>query len=211
MRDTSDMDQLNKLYARVVLAEQEYQRVDSGPNEWQVRLALRDLEGSAMHLESVMASNWTRRGLVGALALVPFAALAHDWTGGENAQLNAWFMSLHREDNFSCCGLGDAYPCEILKEPDPKYPGMDTGMVQITDGRALEIHMGDMPGGVIKRPALRKGTQIPYPFFKQTPPKYGNPTNTAWIFLSVYEGDPPGVDSNSVGQVYCVVPLPPSV
>ena len=153
-----------------------------------------------------------RRTLLGGLAaLLPFPAVAHDWTGGEDEQLNEWFMSLRREDKFSCCGLGDAYPCEILKEPDPAYPGLDTGLVRITDGRALEIHMGSMPAGVIKRPAIKKGTQIPYPFFKETKPKYGNPTNTAWIFLSVYEADPPSAETNSVGQVYCVVPLPPGV
>ena len=145
-----------------------------------------------------------RRTLLGGLAaLLPFPAAAHDWTGGGDPALAEWFMSLRREDNMSCCGLGDAYPCQILREADPDKPYEDTGLVQITDGRELNVL-----NNTVHRPALRRGLQIAFPFFKMTKEKNGNPTDTAWIFLSVYEANPPSAETNGVGQVYCVVPLP---
>src|SRR5271165_3694619 len=145
----------------------------------------------------------TRRGaILGALcAAVSSPAWAHDWTGSDNKALAEWFSSLHRIDDFSCCGLGDAYPCQILIEADPSKPFEDTGLVRITDGR--ELHLMN---NTVERKYLPRGLEIKYAYHKITDEKSGNPTDTAWIFLSVYGEE----GKSEVGKVYCVVPLPPS-
>lgn len=132
---------------------------------------------------------------------------AHDWTGQNLESLADWFSSLRREvDHMSCCGLGDAYPARILIEADPNKPFEDTGVAEITDGRALSM----MDGGA-QRVALPFGTLIKFSYYKVTSQHDGNPTNTAWVFLSAYENHMGPGGSNEVGQVYCVVPLPPSM
>ena len=144
-----------------------------------------------------------RTFLTGLAAAIASPVLAHDWTGSNDPGLAEWFMHLHRKDDFSCCGLGDAYPCQILIEADPSRPFEDTGLVRITDGRELS-----MTANSAKRLELPRGLELKYAYHKTTTEQAGNPTDTAWVFLSVYEGNPPG-KPNEVGQVYCVVPLPP--
>jgi hypothetical protein len=138
----------------------------------------------------------------GALALIVAPASAHDWSGSDSVALAEWFAELRRRDNFSCCGLGDAYPCQILEEADPGRPWTDTGRLAITDGKGLNLM-----NGTVQRYCIPRGTELEFSYFHVTQEKYGNPTSTAWVFLSVYNRG--SCADNFIARVYCVVPLPP--
>lgn len=143
-----------------------------------------------------------------------FAAptLAHDWTGMSNPQLQDWFMQLRRQDNMSCCGLGDAYRVQILKEADMNHPYDETGEFEVIDGSEMDVTLTGPDAGENTREHrayLPNGTRHSFSYFQVTKEKAGNPTPFAWVFMSVWQvADHP--ENNGISTVYCVVPLPPS-
>jgi len=109
-----------------------------------------------------------------------------------------WFDHLRRPDVdesylgvVSCCGLGEAYPAELITD------GGRHGewVARITDGSEIEFPDGTW------RPRLPDGTVVHFPGTKVTRPDQGNPTKHAWLFLSVWGGE--------VHEIWCFVPLPP--
>jgi hypothetical protein len=109
-----------------------------------------------------------------------------------------WFDHLRRpdvDDHFlgvvSCCGLGDAYPAELIVDGG-RY---GEWTAKITDGREIEFPDGTW------RPPLPDGTVVHFPATKVTRADQGNPTKHAWLFLSVWGGE--------VHEIWCFVPLPP--
>ena len=143
-------------------------------------------------------------------------APAHDWTGEQNPDVAQWFSRLHRKvDNLSCCGLGDAYKVRILVEADPTHAFDQTGVAEITDGSSIDednIPM-TMDGAhttvSIHRTPLPTGMQFKFRYSELAREAEGNPTNSAWAFLSVWNGNKTPAD-NYLSQVYCIVPLPPN-
>ena len=139
------------------------------------------------------------RFIVGLICIVTLCAF------GPN--LNSWFESLHRKvDDFSCCGLGDAYTIRILKEADPANQTEYTGEAEIVDGRAKDIPIKDHQGdaAVIHRRPLPDGFRFNFKYNNLAREAEGNPTPHAWAFLGVYS-------DNVLSTVYCIVPLPPGV
>ena len=148
---------------------------------------------------------------VGAYFLtVPAWGLDHGFD--PESELTKWFESLHRKiDKFPCCGLGDAYPVEILQEatPDPKGELFD-GIARVTNVRSITFPNGDV------RLSIPTGTVIHFSDNQLTREIDGNPTATAWAFLSVRRNGDDQQDTSGTlnidGEmhgVYCVVPLPP--
>jgi hypothetical protein len=110
-----------------------------------------------------------------------------------------WFDQLMRPDVdegfqgvVSCCGLGDAYPAELIVDGGP----YGEWIARITDGGAIEF-----PDGKWRSP-LPDGTVVHFPATKVIRPDQGNPTKHAWLFLSVWGGE--------VHEIWCFVPLPPN-
>jgi hypothetical protein len=109
-----------------------------------------------------------------------------------------WFDQLRRPDVdesylgvVSCCGLGEAYPAELIV--DGGHHG--EWVARITDGSEIEFPDGTW------RPPLPDGTVVHFPAAKVTRPDQGNPTKRAWLFLSAWGGE--------VHEIWCFVPLPP--
>ena len=101
----------------------------------------------------------------------------------------------------SCCGKADAYKITILQDAIGD-DGDNRGLAVITDGRAIKY-----PDGT-SRFALPDGTQFRFRKADVNPLGDGNPTNTAWAFLSV-TSDPDSGVGNFIRMIYCVIPLPP--
>ncbi len=101
-----------------------------------------------------------------------------------------WFETLKVPGtNNSCCGYGDAYEADVYeKHADGSYTAV------VTDGSERTY-----PDGSI-RAYVKNGTQVEVPAALVNPPKDGNPTGHAVLFLSAYE--------SIVRQVFCFV-LPP--
>ena len=134
------------------------------------------------------------RFIVGLICLATLCAFTPD--------LNSWFESLHRKvDDFSCCGLGDAYTIRILQEADPSRPHELVGEAEIIDGRAKDIPTAK--GDIHRRP-MPDGYRFRFNYFNLAREAEGNPTAYAWAFLGVYA-------DNVLSTVYCIVPLPPGV
>ena len=153
--------------------------------------------------------------LISALAVCASPALAFDHGFDPESELTKWFESLHRKvDKFPCCGLGDAYPIEILREatPDPNGNTYD-GVARVTNGLSITFPNGDV------RLSIPTGTIIHFSDNQVTSERDGNPTSTAWAFLSVRRNSMEGHDDNTgtlnvdngMQGVYCVVMLPPGV
>lgn len=117
-----------------------------------------------------------------------------------------WFENLDRPDydasemsTKSCCSSGDAYPIKILEEATIGGKEPD-GVAIITDGSKRMIVLPD--GRKKYRPEIRaEDLMLHFAGEKVTREVKGNPTSTAWAFLSVMDGH--------VSMTYCVVPLPP--
>jgi len=109
-----------------------------------------------------------------------------------------WFDGLRRPDappdqNWRCCGKGDAYPIEI-----DAMPGADSnGVAHITDGSALSF-----PDGTTREP-IENGAVFHFAPSQVTKPSQGNPTATAWAFLIA-------TPDRRIAYVWCVVPLLPN-
>lgn len=132
--------------------------------------------------------------------------------------LAGWFESLKRPDVQqykldhdgdaggdieSCCDAGDAYPIEILQDAFPPHTGREeNGSARVLDGSQRQIKK---PSGEYKYRMTIKPENLKFNFAgnKYTREREGNPTGTAWAFLSVW-GD------GEIHKVYCIVPLPPS-
>jgi hypothetical protein len=111
----------------------------------------------------------------------------------EHDEVAKWMKGLIRPDNppNSCCGKGDAYEVEILKDG-----GDDAEWVaKITHGEARKY-----PDNTT-RPPLPNGTLFHVQPQRVVKLNKGNPTKTAWLFTYV------GLRTVTV---YCLVPLPPS-
>jgi hypothetical protein len=125
-----------------------------------------------------------------------------------------WFESLKIPDDTppkgGCCGKGDAYAIRILEDAlGNSADKSDWGLAEITDGSAKQ-----WPDGTIRTP-IPNGTQFKFPKQKVNPPEDGNPTPTAWAFLSVVEaGDEASRrdgKGNYIRMIYCIIPLLPGV
>lgn len=136
------------------------------------------------------------------MAVTP--SYGHDWTGSDDPEIAAWFSNIHRKDGFPCCGVADAYSIHILVEADPRRPEEQTGLAEIGDGRELTLMHGS-----VHRPSLPDGLQFRFKFAQISREVDGNPTSSAWAFLSV--ADRRGDGPNAINTVFCVVPLPPGV
>jgi hypothetical protein len=126
-----------------------------------------------------------------------------------------WFASLKRPDIqrimkdvgeipynevISCCDAGDAYPIEILEEAWPPPDGIkENGLARITDATKRQIKT---KSGFKFRDEITGPLTFHFPAKVVTREREGNPTGTAWVFLSVVRGE--------ISKIYCVVPLPPS-
>lgn len=112
-----------------------------------------------------------------------------------------WFDQLQRPDDsdplHKCCGVGDAYPVRIIEEGG-NDPEVADWTAEVTDGSAIAF-----PDGT-QRAEIPNGTIIHFPGTRVTKPQQGNPTKTAWAFLSVNM-------MHGVSFVWCVVPLPPAM
>ena len=124
-------------------------------------------------------------------------------------QTAKWFEGLTRpytdggakEGVASCCDAGDGYQIQIEEDAYPYRGKVENGIARITDPTARTIVR---PDGTTKfRPAITDPASMTLRFAgeKVTPLKDGNPTKTAWAFLSVTGG--------KVTYIYCIVPLPP--
>lgn len=104
-----------------------------------------------------------------------------------------WMSELKRPDNppNSCCGPSDAYEVEITKD------GGTTAewTAVITHGEARVYP------DLTRRPPLPNGTIFHVQPQRVTKPDKGNPTWTAWIFVTV---------GMRAVTIYCLVPLLPS-
>lgn len=150
-----------------------------------------------------------------ALLLVIAAACAQPHGWDPNSPMGKWINSLHIPDDIppksTCCGPADAYAIRITEDAigDTKQvcmmgcikPTPLMGTAIITDGSAKEF-----PDHTFRTP-LPNGTVIHFNASQVNPLSDGNPTSTAWAFLSVAQGTTP--DQNSVNRVYCIIPLPP--
>lgn len=114
--------------------------------------------------------------------------------------VNEWFSNLSNYQGGSCCGLGDAYPAEILEAPLDGVP--NSGTVRITNpgGRMIWI---DEHYGIEIPPITQENLTFKFSHEQVTHELQGNPLGHAIIFVSV---DTEG----HVSTIYCVVPLPPS-
>jgi hypothetical protein len=117
-----------------------------------------------------------------------------------------WFESLKRPDDTppkgSCCGFADAYGITIIQDAVGDT-GDEMGEAIITDGAPKTY-----PDGAL-RVGLPNGLHFRFPKSKVNPLSDGNPTGTAWLFVSVNVGDGPSYTTNNIRFIYCVVPLPP--
>ena len=132
------------------------------------------------------------------LLATPAAAMDHGFDPTDPTV--QWFDSLTRPDapadhkDWRCCGKGDAYRIRIDQDAAGEE-GDTQGTAVVTDSAAITFPDGE------KREPLPNGTVIRFPLSKVTQLKQGNPTNTAWAFLSVWQG--------KISLVWCIVPLPP--
>jgi hypothetical protein len=131
-------------------------------------------------------------------------------------ELADWFEKLKRPDVeqdmrdtgsahgqvISCCDAGDAYPIEILEEAYPPHTGTEeNGLARVKDGSQRQVKK---PNGEYKyRMEITGSLSFHFSGNKLTREKEGNPTNTAWAFLSILGGE--------IHRTYCIVPLPPSM
>ena len=129
-------------------------------------------------------------------------------------EISDWMEDLKRpehDDDFrgdvvSCCSLGDAYPVRVDIEAIPGHKE-SVGHACVTDGRAITIKL---PNGSTKyRPALPDNTCFKFDGTRVTRAldSAGNPTNSAWAFLSVLEDE--GSQTNSIRYIWCVASLLP--
>lgn len=122
------------------------------------------------------------------------AAHALDHGFNPNDKTVRWFESLMMPDGpASCCGKADAYP---LSDYWANSDGTDTWTVVVAEG-SHRVY----PDGTV-RPYIAAGTQIIVPGRKMNrwEDDLDNPTDTSWVFMSVYGGVP--------GTVYCVIRHP---
>lgn len=139
--------------------------------------------------------------VVGIIGLLLFAwaksahAFDHHWN--PNSPVAEWYRNLkvpnQNPRTSSCCDKGDAYRIEILQEPLDDTNRQ--GEAVVTDGE--EIHFDD---GTI-RARIDVGTHFKFPKSLMNPPSDGNPTTSAVLFATAYEG--------KITNIYCVVPLLP--
>ena len=130
--------------------------------------------------------------------LLPRAhALPHGWD--PNNPVAQWFESLKQPNKpkASCCGKSDAYTIVIEQEPIGDKDG-EMGTAHITDGSAITFPDES------KRIPIPDGTVFKFPLSKMNPLQNGNPTKTAWVFLSW------NARLQKIETIYCVIPLPPS-
>lgn len=139
-------------------------------------------------------------------------ALAMDHGFDPNDATVQWFESLKRPDDTapkgSCCGKGDAYSIHILEDAlGNANDESDWGTAEIIDGSAKK-----WPDGKTRTP-IPNGTRFKFPKMKVNPPEDGNPTSTAWSFLSIVEGNDEASKAsgkgNHIRMIYCVIPIPP--
>ena len=128
-------------------------------------------------------------------------------------QLSDWFDSLIQPDSppTPCCGLGDAYPVEVLK--NGSYgPGGAPWLVKVTDGSAKTFKLPD--GRQMGRPPIPTGQIIEVPSSKVVKPDKGNPTNTAWLFggrQGESRREDGSIEPAHLWPLYCLVPNLPGV
>jgi len=129
----------------------------------------------------IFVAVWT---IVGALMLwLAWPAHAMDHGFDHSNAVVQWFDNLLRPDDLvpprsTCCGKAEAYEIEILQEAIGQ-DGDDMGIARVTNGGEREF-----PDHMI-RPPLPNGLEFHFPKSKVNPPADGNPTNTAWAFLSI--------------------------
>lgn len=134
-------------------------------------------------------------GWVVAVGLLVFAfwptkAPAMDHGFDPNSATTKWFESLQRPDRpGSCCGKADAYPVTYAMNPD------GSAEVTVTDG-SDKVY----PDGY-HRPAYTGGViTVPKDLINKLDDDLANPTDTSWIFMTVYGGE--------MGSFYCLIRHP---
>jgi hypothetical protein len=134
------------------------------------------------------------------------------WAQNTNPpEIQKWFRELTNRMGGSCCGEADAYPAVVTKTPSCITPPTSTygqcenyrpdGEVCITDPSAKQV----MVEGVLvkSRPEYRGPKCLRFSWMKMTREKYGNPMDTAIVFVPSTVAMGAGDDS-----VYCVAILP---
>lgn len=144
--------------------------------------------------------------LVGFLIVCMIVCSAHasDHGWDPNSPVSKWVRGLYQPDTppderdylHSCCGEADMYPI-VIEQDALGDEGDSLGVARITDGSAKQY-----PDGAI-RPPLKTGMTFRFPKSKVNPLKDGNPTATAWVFLSSYDGE--------INRIFCIIPLPPGM
>lgn len=150
----------------------------------------------------MVALVWT--AVILAISLVILLAPVYAGKGFDpNSPTAKWFNGLERPYcapgvvHCFCCGISDAYPINILADATPNGDEPD-GLAEITDGSAITF-----PNGQKRRPVMN-GTRFHFAGKDVVSLKAGNPTGTAWVFMWP-------ADEATVGWIWCVVPLPPSM
>lgn len=133
--------------------------------------------------------------------MVPLTANAKYHGQDRASLLGQWYGSILRPDippelKRGCCGEGDAYEADDYKDMGDHYE------VRITDGSEKLFPDGS------RRIPLEEGQVVIVPKEKVNPPKDGNPTGHAQLFVSVVIGS--GDQYGRIIAVWCFVPLPPS-
>lgn len=137
--------------------------------------------------------------LLAVLVAAPtFPAKAVDHGFDKHTERSIWFQQLKRPDYYpnSCCGEADAYEADIYqRNADGSYD------VEITNGDTIKFPDGQ------ERPEIPTGTKVHVPKTKINPPieTQGNPTEHAWLFVSVSRAIGGEV---TPGLIYCFTPLP---
>jgi hypothetical protein len=134
--------------------------------------------------------------------MVPTPALALDHGFDPNNPVTQWFEALERPlcpaeiKKCFCCGYDDAYAIVIDQEATPDGADFD-GRARVTDGSAITFPDGK------QRVFIADDTAFTFAGNQVTKLRQGNPTKTAWAFLSATR-------MGTIGAVWCVVPLPPT-
>lgn len=125
----------------------------------------------------------------------PVFAMDHGWD--KDSPFAQWVDGLKRPETnykYSCCGKGDMYGIRI-DEDAIGDEGNAMGTAVVTDGEQITYPDHDV------RSPIENGTAFRFP--KNTVnDRQGNPSKTAYAFLTVSEGH--------ITHVWCVIPLPPN-
>lgn len=142
--------------------------------------------------------------IVAALLGTPTAAQDTSHPDTNPPGFQQWYQQLRNRQNGSCCGEADGYAAEVDHEASPEHEGSG----HVVDPSAKEIWVN---GWKVKdRQALSGDLTFHFTWDQMGQEKFGNPTNSAIVFLHVTNGQIDRTNPNWPDGVYCLVMLPPN-